>query len=42
MVELKQTRIFLIAMSYHSKAARGRLELSPEAPDPFGLRLLRG
>jgi hypothetical protein len=35
---VKQTEVFLIAMSYHSKAAAGRLVLVPKAPDPFGLR----
>ncbi len=42
MVQLKQTRVFLIAVSYHSKSATGRPGPALVAPVPFGLRLLRG
>jgi hypothetical protein len=41
-VQLKQTRVFLIAVSYHSKSATGRPGPALVAPVPFGLRLLRG
>ncbi len=41
-VQLKQTRVFLIAVSYHSKSAMERLGPMLVAPVPFGLRLLRG
>ncbi len=41
MVQLKQTRVFLIAMSYHRKSAMGRPGPALLAPVPFGLRLLR-
>ena len=40
MVQLKQTKVFLIAMSYHSKPATGRTGPAPQVPVPFGLRLL--
>jgi hypothetical protein len=42
MVHLKQTRVFLIAVSYHSKSAMGRPGPALVAPVPFGLRSLRG
>ena len=42
MVQLKQTRVFLIAVSYHSKSAMGRPGPVLLAPVPFGLRSLRG
>jgi hypothetical protein len=42
MVQFKQMRVFLIAVSYHSKSATGRLGPALVAPVPFGLRLLRG
>ncbi len=42
MVQLKQTRVFLIAVSYHSKSAMGRPGQVLLAPVPFGLRSLRG
>ncbi len=42
MVQLKQTRVFLIVVSYHSKFAIGQLGPALSAPVPFGLRSLRG
>jgi hypothetical protein len=39
-VQLKQTRVFLIAMSYHSKSATGWPGPALVAPVPFGLRSL--
>jgi hypothetical protein len=41
-VQLKQTRVFLIAVSYHSKSTTGRPGPALLVPVPFGLRLLRG
>jgi hypothetical protein len=41
-VQLKQTRVFLIAMSYHSKSATGQPGPALLVPVPFGLRSLRG
>jgi hypothetical protein len=35
MVQLKQTEVFLIAMSYHSKSATGRPGPAPQAPGPL-------
>ncbi len=42
MVQLKQTRVILIALSYHGKSATGQPGPVLVAPVPFGLRLLRG
>ena len=41
MVQLKQTKVFLIAVSYRSKPATGRAGPALQAPVPFGLRLFR-
>jgi hypothetical protein len=40
-VQLEQTEVFLIAVSYHSKTTMGQLVQAPEVLDSFGLRLLR-
>jgi hypothetical protein len=40
-VQLKQTRVFLIAVSYHSKSATGWPGRALLAPVPIGLRSLR-
>ena len=42
MVQLKQTEVFLIVVSYHSKSATGWPGPALVAPVPFGLRSLRG
>ncbi len=41
MVQLKQMRVFLIAMAYHSKSTTGQPGPVLVVPIPFGLRSLR-
>jgi hypothetical protein len=41
-VQLKQTEVCLITMSYYSKSATGRLGPAPQAPGPLWSHIVRG
>jgi hypothetical protein len=42
MVQLKQTEVFLIAVSYHSKSATGRPGPVPQTPGPLWSHIVGG